>query len=304
MKPEISVIICTHNPRQDYFQKALDALKVQALPKDQWELIIIDNASQKKIAEDIQLLWHPNARVVLEEQLGLTQARLRGIVESKGDLLVYVDDDNVLNFDYLSQAIEIARKHPNLGVWSGQVLPQFEIDPSEEILPFTSVLCIRTIKEEMWGNGRDTRNLPFGAGMCLRSNVAQAYAKELSSCSERALLGRRGDLLTSSEDLDMALTCIGLGMGTGLFPSLCLTHLIGKKRLTRQYIIKLIEDSAYGQVIFERARGIQPSRPLSRIDRFVAAYKLWRGTSMQKAVAAARSRGIKRAEKMISNTQT
>jgi glycosyltransferase involved in cell wall biosynthesis len=296
MKPNISVIICTHNPREDYLFRALEALRFQALPKDAWDLLIVDNKSTKPISLDLG--WHPSARVLREEELGLTQARLRGIVEAKGELLVFVDDDNLLDANYLIEALQIAQKHPNLGVWSGQVLPEFEIEPPEEILPFISVLCIRTIEEEIWGNARNAANLPFGAGMCLRTNVAHAYASELRSGSERALLGRRGKLLTSSEDLDIALTSIDIGMGIGIFPSLCLKHLIGSKRLSREYILKLIEDSAYGQVIFERARGIFSSSPVSRIDRMVSAYKLWRATPMQKAVAAARVRGIQRAKQV------
>ena len=42
------------------------------------------------------------------ERLGLTPARLRGIRESRGELLVFVDDDNVLERDYLEVALALA----------------------------------------------------------------------------------------------------------------------------------------------------------------------------------------------------
>jgi len=37
----VSVIICTHNPRPDYLQRVLDALKAQTLPKENWELLLM-----------------------------------------------------------------------------------------------------------------------------------------------------------------------------------------------------------------------------------------------------------------------
>src|ERR1022692_4717847 len=98
---KFSVIICTHNPRPDYLRRTLDALKAQTLPKEQWELLLIDNASKEPLADTWDLSWHPQARHIREEALGLTRARLCGISQSKGELLVFVDDDNVLSADYL-----------------------------------------------------------------------------------------------------------------------------------------------------------------------------------------------------------
>ena len=97
--PAIAVIICTHNPRPDYLTRVLDALKAQTLPKEEWELLLVDNASTERLAETWELSWHPRARQIREDELGLTPARLRGIRESGGDCLVFVDDDNVLTTD-------------------------------------------------------------------------------------------------------------------------------------------------------------------------------------------------------------
>ena len=95
----VSVIICTHNPRPDAFRRVLDSLAAQTLPKAQWELLLVDNASDDRLEPRWPLSWHSNARHVREDQLGLTAARLRGIRESRGDVLIYVDDDNVLAAD-------------------------------------------------------------------------------------------------------------------------------------------------------------------------------------------------------------
>ena len=93
---QLSVIICCHNPRSDYLERVLEALQAQTLSTNNWELLVVDNASENPVSASHNISWHPNARHVREENLGLTRARLRGIAESKADLLVFVDDDNVL----------------------------------------------------------------------------------------------------------------------------------------------------------------------------------------------------------------
>ena len=52
----------------------------------------------------------------MNRRFGLTYARLRGIKEASGDLLVFVDDDNVLDPDYLETVQRVAEEKPFLGV--------------------------------------------------------------------------------------------------------------------------------------------------------------------------------------------
>src|SRR6476646_7750846 len=113
----LSVIICTHNPRSDYFARCLEGLRTQSLPRNAWELILVDNRSDEPLANGVDVSWHPAARIVREETLGLTPARLRGIREAAGDLLVFVDDDNILDPNYLDQAVRIAEERSFLGSW-------------------------------------------------------------------------------------------------------------------------------------------------------------------------------------------
>jgi glycosyltransferase involved in cell wall biosynthesis len=250
---------------------------------------------------ELDLSWHPHARIIREEALGLTPARLRGIAEAQAPLLLFVDDDNVITPDYLERTMEIAKIHPNLGAWSGQVLPEFEIPPPADIEPFLHVLCIRELAADQWGNSSDTAKLPYGAGMCVRRNVAERYARCIASSDNRIGLDRKGNSLASSGDLDLALTSMDLGLGTGLFRDLVVTHLIPARRLTKDYILRLIEDSAMGHYVFEEERQIPRPLVASRIDRLVAIYKLWRGTPMQKAVHSARVRGLRKAKMLLSS---
>src|SRR5690348_3295184 len=104
---ELSVVICSHNPRPEYFSRVLNALRQQSLPKDFWELIVVDNSSAVPLPSCWDLSWHPRGRHVEENELGLSAARHRAMKDASSDLLVFVDDDNVLDPTYLSEAIEV-----------------------------------------------------------------------------------------------------------------------------------------------------------------------------------------------------
>ena len=104
----LSVVIPTHNPNRKFFPRVLDSLKEQTLDKSGWELLVVDNNSAEKVSETYDLSWHSSARHINENRLGLTNARLKGIKGSIGEIIVFVDDDTLLAPDYLQKAKLIA----------------------------------------------------------------------------------------------------------------------------------------------------------------------------------------------------
>jgi len=141
-----SVIICTHNPRPDFLNQVIGALRLQTLPASLWEFLVVDNASTVPLAPELNLAWHPHPRVVREEKLGVSHARLRGIAETSGDVLVFVDDDNVLDVDYLEQALAIA-KTPAPGLVGGGIYPQFEQPPPKWTRRYWGMLAIKELQK-------------------------------------------------------------------------------------------------------------------------------------------------------------
>ena len=248
----VSVIICSYNPREDYLRRVLDALKAQTLPAKDWELLLVDNASKEPLAKRVDLSWHPNARHIREDKVGLTHARLRGIAESKSDLLVFVDDDNVLRADYLQAALKISKDWPQLGAWGGSCLPEFEAEPSAEMRPWLAGLLIEKLSTAVWARLRNfTAALPPGAGMAVRRAVAERYRELVVRDPVRQALGRTGKKLAAGEDSDMALCGFEIGLGTGRFPELELTHLIPARRVTLEYIEGLHEGFGYSDVVLK-----------------------------------------------------
>jgi glycosyltransferase involved in cell wall biosynthesis len=298
----VSVIICSHNPRADYLRRVLGALKAQTLPKEQWELLLVDNLSDVALEDVWELSWHPQARHIREAQLGLTHARLRGFRESKADILVLVDDDNVLSCDYLEEVVRIEKEWPILGVWGGPVVPEFDTPPDKWTRPYWRWLGIRNVERDKWSNMYDWETVPCGAGMCARRHIAENYIQKAATDPLHIRLGRKGTMLTGGEDIDLAFTACDLGYGTGQFKSLCLTHLIPPSRLELLYLIQLAESIGYSGVILEALRG-KKARPtlLGRMRRIARASL---NSSIERRLQFARMRGERSAANSLREEQS
>ncbi len=263
MKTELSVITCSHNPRADYLTQVIDALKNQTLDKQCWEYLLIDNASVEPLARRIDLSWQPNARHVREEKLGLTPARLRGIQEATGEMLVFVDDDNVLDVDYLDQVLRLAAAWPMLGAFGGQARPMFEEEPPEWTRPYWARLAIREFDQDRWSNVPCLEETtPYGTGLCVRRRVADEYLAHHANRKRKFVLDRAGTSLLSGGDEDLAATACDIGLGNGLFTSLKLTHLIPRERVEENYLLQLSEAQSFSAVVLMsfRSNGATPIR--------------------------------------------
>jgi glycosyltransferase involved in cell wall biosynthesis len=277
-KLAVSVVVPTHNPREDYLARVIDALRQQTMSKELWELVIVDNGSREALegvsgqasgviekANRIDLSWHPHARVVREERLGLTFARLRAIAEAKGELIVWVDDDNVLDPNYLSGAVEAFELHPRLGSAGGKSVPEYEVQPPDWYDPNLVPLGIRDLGDRKifmgWGAAepRDyPAAAPIGAGMVTRKKALEKWAKAVEADARRLKFGRTGSSLASGEDNDINLTLLSDEWELAYLPQLRLTHLIAAKRLNIEYCKRLGRASFRDFVGVLDKHGIRP----------------------------------------------
>jgi glycosyltransferase involved in cell wall biosynthesis len=297
---ELSVVICTHNPRADYLRRVLEALRAQTLPLDRWELIVVDNASECSIAGDYDLSWHPRAQHVREERLGLAYARERGMVEAAGELLVFVDDDNILDPAYLAEALRIGREWPWLGVWGGSIVPEFEIDPPPHLRKYTGMLALREISVPRWSNVATCADAePWGAGLCMRATIGAAYRRHCREAAIR-LKGRAGKSLMGGEDTEICYVACSTGLGMGLFPELRVTHLIPRERLSERYLLRLAEGMQTSiAMLGYKWRNVMPRSPLSPMEALRIAKSVAERRGIDRRMYLASVRGKVRARAII-----
>ena len=116
-RPFLSVIVPAHQA-ESLLPDTLGALMRSDLPKVEWELIVIDDASRDRTAlvaaeyadTVVRLAGHPH---------GPAFARNRGFEASRGDFLVFVDADVRIHATSLRQFAECFRAHPDLGAAFG-----------------------------------------------------------------------------------------------------------------------------------------------------------------------------------------
>jgi Glycosyl transferase family 2 len=307
---EISVIICAHNPRPEYLRRVLDALRNQTLPAEHWELLLIDNASEVPLLSIYDLSWHPHHRHVPEPEVGLAFARRRGIREARGELLVFVDDDNILEPSYLSVARRIAQEWKQLGVWgSGVTLAEFESAPQEYLHSYVSYLAIREVPTPRWTNVASHNSIlrkdmmPWGAGLCVRANVAAGYSRLLDE-SAISVPGHQGIGLVGGDDLEISLVSCDLGFGIGIFPELKLTHLIPKSRIAEDYLINLAEGIAIGDCLLTyKWLGVRPRGPFSALGLLGAAKNVVTRRGIERRMYFAHWRAGGRAKRILARTR-
>jgi glycosyltransferase involved in cell wall biosynthesis len=261
-RPGLSVVICTHNPDTAVLDRSLDHLRGQTLAADRWEFVLVDNASEPPLRTDLSRL--PQARLVREDELGLTPARLRGIRETRAPLILFVDDDNLLDPDFLETIVSLAEELPHVGAFGGRVVPAFQVEPPTWIGGHLYQLAIQDPKEDIWCRSLfQNPSLPCGAGLCVRRTVAEAYVNQVRSDPRRQSLDRKGQSLLSAGDTDLALTACDIGLATGIFTRPRLQHLIPGRRLSEAYLVDLHRmQEASGVLLRALRNGGRDPRPL------------------------------------------
>jgi len=102
-----SIIVPTRD-RSKFLEGMLNSLLKQALPQDQFELLVVDNGSMDKTKEVVHsfLPKFKNARYFYTEEPGLHVGRHKGLFEARTDILVYADDDIIATPTWLEGVVE------------------------------------------------------------------------------------------------------------------------------------------------------------------------------------------------------
>lgn len=119
----LSIVIPTKN-REDLLRKALESIEKQPANQDIFEVIIIDNGSTDG-TRDVAKTYKrkiKNFRYFYDARPGLHVGRNRGLLESEGELVGYLDDDVILFPNWINTVLE-AFEDQELMYVGGSVIP-------------------------------------------------------------------------------------------------------------------------------------------------------------------------------------
>ena len=192
------------------------------------------------------LAWHPVARHLREDKLGLSFARQRGALDARGDILVFVDDDNVLAPDYLALVATIMRD-ASIGALGGAGIPIFEDgSPPPHFFNFATWLACGVQIASPGDLGKDLVDLTnlhhislFGAGLGLR----RADFLDLIALPHFPTLpDRKGNALSSGGDYEICHLIALKGKRLVSSSRLKFGHVIPSTRWDPVYLQRLSRD--------------------------------------------------------------
>lgn len=232
---QITAIVCTYN-RADMLGSVIDSLVAQTLPAQQYEILIVDNASEDGTTALLQQRAKEiaNLRYVRETLLGLSNARNTGLRLATAPVVAFLDDDAKASPDWLKgicSAFDAFRPRP--GIVCGPVKADWGAErPSwlrDYWLPFYSVVDwsdeTRCLTEEEW---------VVGANFA----VDRELALELGGFD--AALGRRGPALLSHEETALTEGIRRAGHPIVYEPSIPVEHRIHEQRLSKSWFYRRV----------------------------------------------------------------
>lgn len=267
----LTVIICTYN-RAKYIGPLLESIAANDLKKNEYEIVLVDNNSTDNTREKCEAFaaTHKdvNFRYVVEPEQGLSAARNKGIKEAIGDVIVYIDDDALVDTWYLRTVSEYMSAHPEIDAVGGPIIPLYE--DTEEPKWMT-----RYTKELLCGYlyfGDEER--PFPGERYPGGGNAAYRAKVFNQVGLfNTALGRKGNGLMGSEEKDIFDKMKAQGMRFMYLPKMILHHIIPQKKLERDYFDRLTLQ--IGQSERQRTLAIGRGKYMNRLAK--EAVK-WGGT--------------------------
>ncbi len=252
---KLTLSICTHN-HLAALKQTLAKLHDLQPPKGSWGLLIIDNASTDGTGAWLdQNGWQRmdiDCRVVQENRLGVAHARNRALMEAKGEYVVFLDDDETPEPDWLVNLEQVIDFHHPAAI-GGRIralLPNGRPDwLTDELLGFLGELDYGPAERAL----TETSTPIFtGNAVFQRQTVLDAGGFDVN-------LGRRGNIQSGGEDTELYRRLINLKKTVRWAPQAIIHHRIEPWKLRRTYFLQL--HFRQGRMEGARKRGVASRIP-------------------------------------------
>lgn len=227
----LSVIICTFNGAKR-ITPTLKSLAEQTLDKRRFEVLIIDNGSTdngEEIVKNFIKEFDLTLRYFYEEHIGKSHALNRGIQESRGDSLAFIDDDAIADKHWLFH-LETAFESMQPSCIGGKVIPVWHGKCPNwfwgKMKNFVPILDLGD-KVRLF---TPPANFPCGTNMAVRREITEKVG--LFDVN----LGHVAGKLVGSEETDY---CMRIQQEKGnllYYPFAVVYHPFDRRQLTKAYL--------------------------------------------------------------------
>ena len=115
----VSVIIPAYN-QGDYLAEAIESVLAQTY--SHFEILVIDDGSTDNTADVAKSFSDPRVRYIFRENGGLSAARNTGLKHASGELITFLDSDDLFLPEKLSTLKAEMENHPEVGLTAGQAI--------------------------------------------------------------------------------------------------------------------------------------------------------------------------------------
>jgi glycosyltransferase involved in cell wall biosynthesis len=214
----------------------LESATAQTCNKEEFELVLVNNKSTDTTEEICREFEKNNTtinyRYFLENQQGLSFARNRGVEESKGNFIVFIDDDAFLDENYIKELTQYLKnvEEEYIG-FGGKILPFLECElPKWMSTYLASLMSIIDMGEEV--KLFQGTKYPIGANMGFSKSVFDKIG------GFNTKLGRIGKSMLGGEEKDFFFRIKELKAPIYYFPKMLVHHVIPAERLTQEFVKK------------------------------------------------------------------
>jgi glucosyl-dolichyl phosphate glucuronosyltransferase len=251
-----SIIICTCN-RAGILAECLKAVFADACSvPERGEILVVDNASGDRTQDVVAELrcaaafGNPIVRYAFEPAPGLARARNRGVDETTGAILAFIDDDAIVHSGWLLSCLDAFASRPDAAALGGEILPRSAAAfPDWFRPPLTKVYSVMSLGEQpdktsRLGGGRNRlcsaplrvrpypgEEHPLGANMAFRREVFASRRFSLR-------LGRTSRDLMGSEETEIFFALRRQGRAILYVPGMRVDHEIAAERLSESWVVR------------------------------------------------------------------
>jgi glycosyltransferase involved in cell wall biosynthesis len=244
---KITVAIPTYN-RAALLRQTLAGVVRQQFPHDRFEVLVIDNNSRDDTRQVVDAFAgaRPAPRHLLEKRQGLDHARNRALAEARGDIVVFADDDILVEPDWLAQlCAPFARDGSHrIGAVGGEVIPVFPDGVPPWIAEWHAPLAFRPDAGAL-----PAHQSPMGANMAFPLWIFEKLGPFQTG------LDRSGKSLFGGGDTEMIRRVRAAGLEVWFVPAARVRHQMPAGRTTFRYATRHAFDSARSRVIDRVGQG-------------------------------------------------
>jgi len=255
----VTVAIPTYN-RAELLRQTLAGIARQDFPREDFEVLVIDNNSRDGTAAVVAAFAdaRPAPRHVVEGRQGLDHARNRALAEARGEIILFGDDDILVEPDWIAGMIAPfgGADGGRIGAVGGEVIPVFPDGRPDWIAEWHGPLGFRAEAGPLAGG-----QSPMGANLAFPRRVFAQLGPF------HAGLDRTAGNYFSGGDTEMIRRVRAARLEVWFAPAAAVRHQMPASRTTFRYAARHAFDSARSRVI---DRAAAPGARGYLISRFLA----------------------------------